>query len=232
MKIKFEFWVYQFTLLGLVFFLAHSCKKDESENGIKYNPHLTYGTVTDIDLNVYKTIAIGSQIWMAENLKVTHFRNGDPIPETRSLEFESSGVWYLFDNFNDYAKIFGRLYNEYAAIDSLNVAPIGWHVATDTDWTLLTEFLGGEKVAGSKLKEVGNGHWNSTNTNATNESGFTALPGGFYSWRFVGTGQYSAYWSPSGNLSGCNRFISGDSDSLGRILVNHSSGLSIRCVKD
>ena len=149
---------------------------------IIFNPGLNYGTVTDIDGNVYKTITIGTQTWMAENLKTTRFNNGDAI----SLKSNASS-WYYYKsqpnycwNNNDettYKAAYGALYNE-ITISRGAICPSGWHVPYDVDWTTLTSYLGGESVAGGKLKETGTTHWLSPNSGATNESGFSALPGG------------------------------------------------------
>lgn len=140
-------------------------------------------TVTDVDDNAYKTVTIGSQVWMAEDLRTTKYRNGDAIgttsPATLDISSESAPKYqwaYAGDESN--VATYGRLYSWYAVTDSRNVCPAGWHVPSDAEWTTLTDFLGGEVAAQGKLKEAGTIHWNSPNTGATNESGFTALPGG------------------------------------------------------
>ena len=117
---------------------------------------------------------------MAENLKTTNYRNGDPIQiVTDSAQWRGmiTGAYCYYENNSDYINAYGLLYNWYSVNDSRNLAPAGWHVATDTDWSTLNNFLGGEKIAGDKLAETGTTHWLSSNT-GTNESGFTALPGG------------------------------------------------------
>jgi uncharacterized protein (TIGR02145 family) len=157
------------------------------------------GYITDIDGNGYPMITIGTQTWMAENLKTTKYRNGDLIgtttPVTLDISGESSPKYQWACNGNEgNVAIYGRLYTWYAVTDSRNVCPQGWHIPSDAEWTTLRTFLGGELVAGGKLKETGTTHWLSPNTGATNETGFTALPGGN---RFAGTFvdfPNSGYW--------------------------------------
>ena len=152
-----------------------------------FNPDKEYGMVRDIDGSEYKTIVIGNQTWMAENLRVTHYRNGDPIPNVTGNEEWSRLTTGAYCNYNnttnpDTIATYGRLYNWYAAIDSRKIAPEGWRVATAEDWDTLVNYLGGYRVAGRKLKEAGGFHWDWViNYSDDNSSGFTALPGG---WRF------------------------------------------------
>ena len=115
----------------------------------------TYGTVTDIDGNVYKTVKIGNQIWMAENLKTTRYANGDIIPNiTDGKEWNNlkTGAWCFFKNETKYNSIYGKLYNWYAVADSRNICPKGWHVPTDNEFRILINKFGGEKKAGIYLK--------------------------------------------------------------------------------
>jgi uncharacterized protein (TIGR02145 family) len=152
-----------FVVVGL------SCKKSTPNDP---------NTVTDIDGNVYKTVKIGNQTWMAENLRTTKYRNGDPIPLIKD-----AGAWsnlgsgaYQGPFFSDKLE-YGNFYNWFAVSDPRNIAPEGWHVATDAEFTELASFLGGNAIAGNKLKETGTTHWKDPNT-GTNESGFTALGNG------------------------------------------------------
>jgi uncharacterized protein (TIGR02145 family) len=216
----------------------------ESLNGkttAEFNPNKTYGTVTDIDGNVYRTITIGAQTWMAENLRTTRYRNGDAIPEVTgdaTWTGTKSGAYCNWENTRDVHSIatFGRIYNWYAATDSRNIAPDGWHVSSDEEWATLTRYLGGESVAGGKLREAGTTHWES-NPYGTNESGFTALPGGvrgagakFIDARNNGTWFSSTeatsasawYWAM---YYGANEVYRGDSGKEG-------SGFYVRCVRD
>jgi uncharacterized protein (TIGR02145 family) len=171
-------------LLLLAFFLMvnYSCKKKEEEiASINFNPSITYGSLIDQDGNNYKTVTIGTQVWMAENLKTTKYRNGDPIANVAdNTEWENltTGAYCTYDNDLKKLNAYGHLYNWHAVSDARNIAPEGWHVATDAEWTILNNYLGGGIASGDKLKETGAIHWNYSNSE-TNESGFTALPGGF-----------------------------------------------------
>jgi len=146
---------------------------------------LLNGTVTDCSGNVYHTVQIGTQVWMVENLKTTCYRDGDPIPNvTDNAAWASltTGAYCWYNNDIANKTPFGALYNWYA-IDPAsngnnNIAPEGWHVPTDAEWTILTTYLGGDDVAGGKMKETGTTHWSAPNY-ATNESGFTAMPTGY-----------------------------------------------------
>jgi uncharacterized protein (TIGR02145 family) len=159
-------------------------------------------TVTDIDGNVYRTVTIGNQVWMAEDLKTTRYRNGDLIGTTRPATLDISGEstpkyqWaYAGDESN--VATYGRLYTWYAATDSRKVCPAGWHVPSDAEWNTLIDCLGGEEAAQGKLKEADTVHWHSPNTDATNESGFTALPSGnrFNKEFFMSLGDFTHWWT-------------------------------------
>jgi len=138
------------------------------------------GTVKDVDGNVYKTVQIGNQVWMAENLKTTHYRDGSPIPNVRedaAWNGLSSGAYCDYANDTANAAVYGRLYNHFAVADGRQLAPRGWHIPSEAEWAALEQVLGGDTVANPTLKEAGNAHYTRRNS-ATNESGFTALPGG------------------------------------------------------
>lgn len=195
---------------------------------------------TDIDGNVYQTVTIGTQVWMAENLKVTKYRNGDPIPNvTDSTTWYglSSGAYCNYNNNVSNASTYGILYNGNAVIDSRNIAPVGWHVATPTEWSTLANYLGGLTIAGGKMKEAGTSHWNSPNTGADNISGFTGLPGG---WRngFDGSFQYlgsRGHWWVTNEPGSTGTYIGYLVYNDGINYTNSvggSFGLSVRCVKD
>ena len=194
--------------------------------------------VTDIDGNVYDVITIGTQKWMKQNLNVTHYRNGDAIPnvtDNNAWGTLSTGAYSNYDNDINNANIYGRLYNYFTVADARNLCPTGWHVPSDAEWTTLTTYLGGESVAGGKLKEVGSSHWQS-NIGATDENNFTALPGGSrynYNGLFYGFGSYGFWWSSTiGNPgNGFLRSINNYSTSL--ISNNYSKldGYSVRCLK-
>jgi len=144
---------------------------------------LSFGTVTDIDGNVYETVVIGDQLWMAENLKATHYRNGDALVDG-FVHSMIEGAYTNYDDDPSNSNIYGKLYNWYAVDDERGVCPEGFHVPSDDEWTILTDYLGGWEVAGGKMKTIGtieggDGLWYSPNTGATNESGFTGLPAGY-----------------------------------------------------
>jgi uncharacterized protein (TIGR02145 family) len=200
---------------------------------------LETGIVTDIDGNTYGTIRIGDQWWMSENLKVTHYRNDDAIPlETDSGTWFglTAGAYCEYGNDANNVAVFGRLYNWYAVNDSRNIAPLGWHVPTDAEWLTMINTLGGEAIAGGKTKETGTAHWRTPNTGATNESGFTALPGGF---RYVaegysGLGFNAIFWTSTENnySSAWYRYLYYNTSIAYHDAIGKSNGLSIRCVKD
>jgi len=191
-------------------------------------------TVTDCDENVYQTVKIGNQIWMAENLKTTKYNDCTDIPivsdEAIWRDLTSpGGSWY--DNSESNKELYGGLYNRYA-LETGKLCPIGWHVPTDEEWLTLINYLGGEHVAGGKLKEIGTVNWNAPNTGATNEYGFTALPGGFHSTSgsYLGIGGTAYWWSNSPSRRWFVHRHSGDI--YGYSNDNKNIGLSIRCVKD
>ncbi len=197
------------------------------------------GTVTDIDGNIYQTIKIGNQWWMAENLKVTHYRNGEAIPNITdggTWASINTGAYSNYLNDINTGAIYGRLYNWFAVGDSRNIAPTGWHVASDAEWQTLVDYLGGDADAGGKLKEIGTVHWSSPNSGATNESGFTALPGGSRHYgvgSFFGIGLYAYFWSATVQSDGAWYL----SLYYNLLSVGHGSmykqyGCSVRCVKD
>jgi len=231
MKKISKIYIYPFIIMGLIIMLTNSCKKNDQ------TPIPIPTTVTDIDGNVYHFITIGTQVWMVENLKVTHYRNGDLIPNVTDNTAWSNlvtGAYCDYNNGPGISTTYGKLYNWYAVNDSRNIAPSGWHVPTDAEWTTLTTYWGGESIAGGKLKEVGTTHWQSPNTGATNESGFTALPGGWHSDDFYGIGETCRWWSSTaGGNGGWERIIDNYSAEVERSSYASSTlGLSVRCVKD
>ncbi len=197
------------------------------------------GTVTDIDGNTYQTVKIGNQWWMAENLKVTHYRNGDAIPnvtdETTWINL-TTGAYCNYDNNSNNVTIYGRLYNWYAVNDSRNIAPEGWHVPSDAEWKTLETYLGGISVAGGKMKEIGTTHWSSPNTGATNESGFSALPGGSRSeTAYYGVmGEVARFWSSTEELNtrAWRRALSHNNSGVDLFISLKTNGYSVRFVKN
>lgn len=197
------------------------------------------GQVYDIDGNLYHTVIIGTQEWMVENLKVTHYRNGTPVTYKSSFDDWCSitkGVYCDYLNMPDTSLVYGKLYNWYVVSDTNNIAPVGWHVPSDSEWTVLSDYLGGLTLAGGKLKETGFSHWKSPNSFATNETGFTALPGGSKACNgsTYSLHEFGFWWSTHVNLSGSAGYCRMWSN-YGNLDKYHSSktfGYSIRCVKD
>jgi uncharacterized protein (TIGR02145 family) len=198
------------------------------------------GTVTDIDGNIYNTITIGTQVWTKENLRVTHYRNGDPI--TKVTDTNTWGAltteafcWYNNDAAAN-ALIYGALYNWYAVSDPRNICPVGWHVPSDTEWSTLENNIGGIAVAGGKLKEVGTTHWSLPNIGATNETGFTALPSGYrYSSGIFDVLTFNGvFWtSTQENLYYSKyRYISYNNAEVTPASLHLRAGCSLRLVKD
>ena len=197
-------------------------------------------TVTDIDGNVYNTVTIGAQVWLQENLKVIHYNNGDEIPNVSSSTAWlglSTGAYCNYENNAGFVITYGSLYNWFAVNDSRCICPTGWHVATDEEWTILTDLLGGEAVAGGKLKEAGTLHWPSPNTGATNEVGFTALGGGYRSntATYIGFGGIGSWWcsTESSTTDAWGRGVFNDAINVDRGgYYEKMMGFSVRCIKD
>jgi len=193
----------------------------------------------DIDSNVYHTVEIGTQVWMVENLKTTRFRDGSPIPnvtDNTTWDNITTIAYCDYSNNPNNSITYGRLYNWYVVQDNRQIAPVGWHVPTDADWTILSDYLGGENIAGGKMKEADTTHWLSPNYGATNESGFTALPGGVrgYNTGFSYLGWGAMWWSSDQNTStnACGRSLSYTTANIYIISSYMGVGNSIRCVKD
>jgi len=198
------------------------------------------GELTDQDGNTYQTIQIGNQEWMMENLKVTHYRDGTAIPTGHSnSEWEnlSTGAYAVYNDDVSNADTYGYLYNWYAVDDSRNIAPEGWHVPTDDEWQILVDYLGGSSVAGGKMKETGTEHWNSPNTGATNESGFSARPGGYrnyYDGYYYYMGDGGGFRSSTENNSSTawHRSLNYNNSGVFRAYSSKDTGFSVRCIRD
>jgi uncharacterized protein (TIGR02145 family) len=237
-------------LTFLIFLISTGCEKSEGPTlGLKTSPggskldKIKQENIKDIDGNVYKTVKIGQQIWMTENLKVTKFNDGTDIPLVADPDswgaLSSAGYSWYNNDFNTYGKVYGALYNWWA-VGSGNLCPVGWHVPTKDEYTILTDYLGGASVAGGKLKEAGLKHWISPNYGATNESGFTALPGGLrgVDGGYVVVGNYGCWWSASEDLEDWH-LVSGYQllmyDYIGDAPIvkeTKGHGCSVRCLKD
>ena len=201
--------------------------------------------ITDNDGNTYKTVTIGTQTWMAENLKTAKYNDGTAIPNvTDNIQWSNltTGAWSNYNNDSANNAKYGKLYNWYAVSSTTNgnknICPIGWHVPSDAEWTVLTDFLGGENVAGGKMKEVGNTNWNSPNKDATNTSLFSGLPGGlrFGNGIYDYIGKFGYWWSSSSTeySSGVAwyRYLTFSYEIANRSLYNKKSSFSVRCIKD
>jgi uncharacterized protein (TIGR02145 family) len=198
-------------------------------------------TTTTTTTLAIPNVVIGTQRWSTINLDVTTYRDGTPIPEvTDPTEWENltTGAWCYYDNDPANGPVYGKLYNWYAVSNIANggLAPVGQHIPTDPEWTTLTTYLGGELIAGGKLKSTGISLWLSPNTGATNESGFTGLPAGNRSFfgSFFGIGQNALFWSSTENGASIAwyRVLSNININMGRGSFNKYVGFSVRCIID
>lgn len=225
-------WIFPFIVMGFVLTLSNSCKKDNNDDNNDDNSDDPVTTVTDIDGNVYSTVTIGTQVWMAENLKTTRYRNGDLITNVTGEQWDdnASGAYCSYDNSADNLKTYGLLYNWYAVNDSRIICPEGWHIPTVDEWETLSN-------TGLALKEANTTHWMSPNETAQNESGFSALPGGVcgFDGNFNALTEMGYWWTTDEddienswliNMSNNNPGISG------WINMNKWIGASVRCIQD
>jgi uncharacterized protein (TIGR02145 family) len=206
---------------------------------ISFNNSISYGSVSDIEGNVYKTVKIGSQTWMAENLRTTKYNDGLPIDNVTNKSIWTALVtpaycWY--NNLIENKNLIGAHYNWYA-VNTSRLCPTGWHVPSDYEWTILTDYLGGLEIAGAKMKEAGFAHWEEPNVGAKNSSGFTAIPAGQrrgIEGTFTGIGLYDSWWSSTEynfykswyrSVATINTNVWRSSGTL------KQTGTSIRCIK-
>ena len=196
------------------------------------------GTI-DIDGNSYTSLTIGTQVWMKENLKTTKYNDGTSIPlvtdKTAWANLSTSGYCWYNNDATTYKTFYGALYNWYT-VNTGKLCPTGWHVPTKDEWATLATYLGGESIAGGKLKETGTSHWLSPNTGANNTSGFTALPGGYRytAGEFDLVGMNGFWWSTNESITGWSYDRELDFDSEYFFLFNDpkKAGFSVRCLKD
>lgn len=224
--------IYPLVIMGVLLILATGCKKSNDNNPPS-------NTVTDIDGNVYHYITIGTQVWLVENLKTTRYNDGTPIPlvtdNTAWSNLDTSAYsWYNNDIANK--ATYGALYNWFT-VNTGKLAPSGWHVPSDGEWTTLTDFLGGENIAGGKLKEAGTTHWRIPNAGATNEFGFTALPAGHrdVNGSYNAMGDDGFWWSASEyGTTGKVWYRNMNYNYAGVLSVSNNkiNGHSVRCIKD
>lgn len=227
---KRKIYLYPLFMLGVLLMFVYGCKKEKHDN-----------IAIDVDGNNYKTVIIGTQTWMAENLKVTHYNDGSNIPNvTDSIEWSRLSTpaycWY-HNNYNIYGTVYGALYN-WSAVHTGKLCPAGWHMPSKAEWDTLNTFL--KPSACSKLKETGTTHW-AEDDGATNETGFTALPAGIRqnTGAFDLMTGYTAWWTSTlygwynGGNYAWNSFIQYHSNDLqinwGGEIVR---GYSVRCLKD
>jgi uncharacterized protein (TIGR02145 family) len=250
-----------YLVLSFSMLLATSCTYAQNDTLYVYKTGIVINKqsikTVDVDsITFYKptpivpitaTVTIGSQVWTTKNLDVTTYRDGTPIPQvTDPTQWArlKTGAWCYYANDTFFGTIYGKLYNWYAVAGIHDtdpntpnkiLAPTGYHIPTDAEWTILTTFLGGESVAGGNMKETGTAHWISPNIDATNSSGFTGLPGGYRgSGTFSGRSQYAKWWSASENLSltaWCLNIDVGYGAAY-KNSYDKDSGYSVRCLRD
>jgi uncharacterized protein (TIGR02145 family) len=208
-----------------------------------HNPNLVYGSVTDQEGNVYKTIVIGSQEWMAENLNTGTYNNGDIITANlNAVDWANAteGSWSYNSEVESLFCPYGKLYNWQACVDARQLCPTGWHVPSNDEWTILRNYLGGG-IAGGKMKTIGtietsSGLWLSPNPDATNFSGFSGVPGGSRGSQggFDSVGNYGAWWS-STEFDGNDawfRALNYNNYNFDENYSNKNTGYSVRCLRD
>ena len=234
MKKKIDRLIYQAVVVLSLLLLFSSCSRKDN-NYLFFYPSET--TVKDIDGNVYHTIYIKGQTWMIENLKTTRYASGETIPRV-----QDAGIWRSlkggaccnYSNDTLKASMYGRLYNWYA-ISKGKVCPNNWHVPYDYEWQKLTDTLGGRAVAGGLLKEAGGVHWQS-NSGATDQYGFKALPGGYRDpdGSFVEITLHGYWWSGSPYLENFawSRIMNSENTSIDQTDMAKEAGFSVRCIRD
>ena len=214
--------------------------------GTFYGNELTFTTKTfslgggtdDFDGNKYNSIILDKQEWLQSNLNVSHYRNGDPIPEEEDdIKWQNltTGAWCYAESKTENGIVYGKLYNWYAVNDSRGLAPLGWHIPTDKEWNTFSDLLGGDMNAGGRMKEKSNIHWILPNQAATNSSGFTGLPGGFRAQNYSSFVKLNSFWWGSTENNG-GAFTLSLIYNTGYITKTSSFpknyGLSVRCLKN
>jgi uncharacterized protein (TIGR02145 family) len=209
-----------------------------------------YWMVGDFDkTGIFPSVTIGTQIWSTTNLDVTTYRDGTPIPQVTdptAWANLTTGAWCYYNNDPANGAIYGKLYNWYAVAGIHDtdpntpnkiLAPTGWHIPSDIEWTTLTNFLGGNAVAGGKMKSIGTSLWESPNTGATNQSGFTGFPGGYRSYDgifndFMINGNWWSSSEGSSSNVAWTRYLHYNDTFAGFVTFNKIGGFSVRCLKD
>ena len=203
-------------------------------------------TVKDIDGNIYKTVKIGTQVWMEENLKTTRYDDSTPIPLIQDSTVwgdYQTGAYCYYRNSLDNQYNFGNLYNWYAVNDARKLAPKGWHIPSSEEWDILINFIGGDSATSPKLRQTGSIFWEAPNNGATNESGFSALPAGFrfckgnfFDWEYTNIGWVASFWTSTNferrkYYANFIRIYSGNGN-IGKLEADKNFGMSVRCIKD
>lgn len=208
-------------------FVSNGCKKDE----IIIN-------VTDADGNVYNEVKIGTQTWLSANLNTSKYNDGKEIPivmDNEQRKSLSEGAFCNYNNEESYSFEFGKLYNWYS-VSTGKLCPVGWHVSTDEEWSILISYLGGSGEAGGNLKEIGINHWASPNTGATNAYNFTALPAGhrYFNGSFTSIYRGAIWWTSTEKSIEYSWFrsIATDNTTVRRDYYYKNDGFSVRCIKD
>jgi uncharacterized protein (TIGR02145 family) len=198
-------------------------------------------SISDIDGNVYNVIRIGTQLWTKENLRVARYSNGDLIPDvtdTLTWNHLSTGAYCDYDNTPSNSETYGKLYNWYAVDETRNLCPVGWHVPKGAELSVMLTYRGWDLTSGGKLKETGTSHWAIPNTGATDETGFTALPGGLRaSYGFINLTTQGLWWTARDSWFTADThptiliLFSERSDFNATIAIK-TTGMSVRCVRD
>jgi len=239
-----------FTKLCSALMLFSACKQDRENQQPTPQPAAPAITVTDVDGNIYRAVAIGDQAWMAQNLRTTRYSDSTTIAhvtDDRAWTQLGAGAWCNYDNEPANEAIYGKLYNWYAAANP-KICPQGWHIPTDAEWQQLelvlgmaadevnaTDYRGGVQQVGGKMKATT--LWQSPNTGATNESGFSGLAGGFRSsldgsFDLLGFNGY--WWSASKSVadSAWGRYLNFGGAGVGKYDFDERDALCLRCVRD
>lgn len=236
-----------FTLVvALIFNTVSPAEESSSDKQENQNTFTCGETVKDADGNEYGTVVIGDQCWMTENLRTSSYSNGNPIKKvTSSREWKSleEGAWSFYNNSERWNNPYGKLYNWYAVNDERNICPANWHVPSYDEWDAMADHLGGRTVAGGKLKTPGTDNWRRPNLYATNQTGFSAVPGGSRTnfgdfrahHRFYDLGKFGYWWTSSFHSDyekvAWARMINHRSGSLQSVYNPKTTGYSVRCVK-
>lgn len=200
-------------------------------------PYFSASAAEKSSLSALRAVTIGNQVWMTENLAVSHYRNGDEIPQVQDPGLWNSlktGAWCYYENRSENGVTYGKLYNWYAVNDPRGLAPEGWHIPSDAEWQQLVEATGGEKASGTKLKSTV--LWKEPLVGADNSSGFTAIPAGYRSSNgaFALLGTNSSFWSSTENAgyAAWYREMFNSYSAVYRVSSSKTLGLSVRCVKN